>query len=181
MRKPETKRAMTFCLRLDLIVVQPAECSVWSDKWLTGYFDSPTTHIQWQSLILVPRAGRVLPELVRGGGWGHTWYLSVTSTECKNSKWTKKILLSLSTSISALSYTQCTMYIILHFVYNFTISLSRTRSELWATVQEPFEPSLSRMWDLSWEIGSQDPCSARKALPALYAGLHSMYNFTSSV
>ena len=46
------------------------------------------------------------------------------------------------------------------------ISLSRTRSELWARVQEPFEPSLSRMWALSWEIGSQDPCSARYAVTA---------------
>ena len=65
------------------------------------------------------------------------------------------------------------------------ISLFPTLSELWARgqepcepiflslervlsyKQEPSEPSLSRMWALSWEISSQDPCSGHSAASAL--------------
>ena len=65
------------------------------------------------------------------------------------------------------------------------LSLFQTLSELWARgqepcepiflslervlsyEQEPCEPPLSRMWALSWEISSQDPCSAHSVASAL--------------
>ena len=41
-------------------------------------------------------------------------------------------------------------------------------SAFWLSYQqEPCEPSVSRMWALSWEISSQDPCSAYSAASAL--------------
>ena len=47
-----------------------------------------------------------------------------------------------------------------------------TRSELRARGQEPCEPiSLSLARALSWEIGSQGPCSARSVAATLYPAL----------